>query len=271
MKRLIALDIDGTLKGPWGDVRPSSRRAVATARAAGVSTVLATGRRVITTLDTARLLSVDLPLICYCGAQVVDPASGRKLREHLIPGDLAWSLMDLGREDGLAVAAYADDVMYLETLAEDHEMDPTRLRQAPGVRLGEGVLQGIEGRSLTAVMAFGSRAVRRYLDGQDGLLRRCQSYHLDSGTARERLLVLAPGVDKAAALAELCSQLGVPREGVLAIGDSVVDAAMLHWAGMGVAMPESDAACREAADRVASPDEPDPVAAAIEGWLSGAS
>ncbi|HCC32405.1 MAG TPA: hypothetical protein DEQ28_00645 [Clostridiales bacterium] len=270
MKRLIALDIDGTLKGPWGDVRPSSRRAVALARAAGVPTVLATGRRVITTLATARLLSVDLPLICYCGARVVHPVSERTLREHLIPGEVAWSLMDLGRKAGLAVAAYVDDTMYLETLAEDHELDAAHFRRTPGICLGEGVLQGIEGRSLTAVMAFGSRAVGRYLDEQDGLLGGCQSYHLDSGTARERLLVLAPGVDKAAALAELCAELGIPREGVLAIGDSVVDAAMLRWAGMGVAMPESDAACREAADRVAAPDEPDPVAAEIEGWLAGA-
>jgi Cof subfamily protein (haloacid dehalogenase superfamily) len=268
MRRLIALDIDGTLKGPWGDVRPSSVRAVELARAAGVPTILATGRRVVTTLATARLLSVNLPLICYCGARVVDPVSEGKLGERLIPGDLAWSLMDGGRRARLGVAAYADDTMYLEAPAPDHELDAARLRQMPRVRLGEGVLREIEGWPLTALMVFGSLAVGDYLNHRGGLLGMCQAYHLDAGTARERLLILASGVDKAAVLAELCSELGIPRERVLAVGDSVVDAAMLRWAGMGVAMPESDAACREAADRIASPDEPDPVAAAIDDWLA---
>ncbi len=268
MRRLIALDIDGTLKGPWGAVRPSSRRAVAMARAKGVPTVLATGRRVMSTLDTARLVSVDLPLICYCGARVADPRTGRMLREQPIPVGLSWSLVDFGHRAGLGVAAYADDVMYLETLADDYEGDAHRRPPVPGVRRGEGVFREIRGRPLTAVIVFGSRAVRRYLEDQDELLARCRSYHLDADTGRERLMVVSAGVDKAGALTELCSEQGIPREGVLAIGDTVVDASMLRWAGMGVAMPDSDPAAREAADRVASPDEPDPVAAAIESWLS---
>jgi hydroxymethylpyrimidine pyrophosphatase-like HAD family hydrolase len=44
--------------------------------------------------------------------------------------------------------------------------------------------------------------------------------------------------------------MGIGRHEVVAVGDSVNDAAMLAWAGLGVAMPHSDAYALDAADRV---------------------
>lgn len=59
----------------------------------------------------------NLSLICYCGAQVIDPA---------------WLLVDFSRRAGLEMAAYTEDIMCLETLADDHELDPGRLIRRTG-------------------------------------------------------------------------------------------------------------------------------------------
>ncbi|MDQ7793942.1 MAG: HAD family hydrolase [bacterium] len=268
MRGLIALDIDGTLMGPWGDVRESSREAIGRARGAGAGVVLATGRRVVSTQEIARRLGIDLPLICYCGARVVHPVTGRVHSHRPLPESVAWQFLDYGRERGLAVTAFADEYMFMEMLAGDYEAaPPERFRRSLNLHEGRGALDAARGRAITQVAAYGPRAVESLLAGQASLLTACTVYHLEPGGTRARLQVLAGGVDKAVALAELCRELGVPPDRVLAVGDSAVDAGMLAWAGTGVAMPGSDAAARAAAGRVASPDDPDPVATAINAWL----
>lgn len=266
MKGLIALDIDGTLVGPWGGVRPSSRQAIDQARAAGMAVVLATGRRVVSTLKIAAELSIASPLICYCGARVVEPDTGRERLHQPLPGEMAWDLLEFGRERGLAVCAFADEHMFLEHPPVDYEGWGAGLPLL-NYRHGPGALEAARGRVLTQVAAYGQRAVDALLAARAPTLARCQVYHLEPGPGRVGLQILDRGVDKASALAGLCRDLAVPRRRVLAVGDSSLDAGMLAWAGTGVAMPDSDAAAREAADRVASPGDPDPVAAAIRAWL----
>jgi len=269
MRRLIALDIDGTLRGSWGEIRHSSREAIRRARESGIPTVLATGRRVASTLTVAQELGVDLPLICYCGARVVEPLTGRELSHRPLPQAAAWDLLAFGREQDLAVAAFADDFIYLETLPEDYDarLPAGGFRGLGRTLVGPGVLETVRGRPITQVAAYGPRAVAALLEHREATLAGCRVFHLDRGTGGVRLQVLAAGVDKAVALAELCAELGVPPAGVLAVGDTVVDAGMLRWAGTGVAMPDADGEARTAADHVAAPDDPDPVATAILRWL----
>jgi hydroxymethylpyrimidine pyrophosphatase-like HAD family hydrolase len=48
--------------------------------------------------------------------------------------------------------------------------------------------------------------------------------------------VMAAGVTKALALAELCAERGIAASEVVAVGDHTNDLPMLRWAGRGVAM-----------------------------------
>ena len=61
----------------------------------------------------------------------------------------------------------------------------------------------------------------------------------------------APNVTKATALAAVAEALGASQDEVVAFGDGNNDAAMLAWAGVGVAMPHASAAALAAADRIA--------------------
>jgi hydroxymethylpyrimidine pyrophosphatase-like HAD family hydrolase len=51
---------------------------------------------------------------------------------------------------------------------------------------------------------------------------------------------MAARVSKREAVHWLANQLGVSREAVLAIGNSLNDLEMLEWAGQGIAMANSD-------------------------------
>ena len=62
------------------------------------------------------------------------------------------------------------------------------------------------------------------------------------------------GVTKATGLERLCTQLGIDRSEVLAIGDSMNDIEMLQWAGYSVAMGSARAGIRDLADYVTGPE-----------------
>jgi hydroxymethylpyrimidine pyrophosphatase-like HAD family hydrolase len=67
----------------------------------------------------------------------------------------------------------------------------------------------------------------------------------------------APNVTKATALAAVAKRLGVAKADTLAFGDGNNDAAMLAWAGLGVAMAHASPAARAAADRIAPDGSPE--------------
>jgi hydroxymethylpyrimidine pyrophosphatase-like HAD family hydrolase len=62
--------------------------------------------------------------------------------------------------------------------------------------------------------------------------------------------VHAPEASKGNALRELASELGIARDEVLAIGDSVNDVSMLTWAGMSAAPEHCDHHARATAKEI---------------------
>jgi hydroxymethylpyrimidine pyrophosphatase-like HAD family hydrolase len=90
-------------------------------------------------------------------------------------------------------------------------------------------------------------------------------------TSKPYLLeILPPNTDKGRALALVAEKLSIPREAVLAVGDSMNDEAMLRWAGYPVAMVNADERIKEIASLITekSNDE-DGVAELIERYILG--
>jgi hydroxymethylpyrimidine pyrophosphatase-like HAD family hydrolase len=79
-------------------------------------------------------------------------------------------------------------------------------------------------------------------------------------------VAVAPDANKGHALSLLAADMRIDRHEVLAIGDSVNDAAMLAWAGTGLAMAHSDAYALDAADGTLDP-HPDALAAFLESLV----
>lgn len=76
--------------------------------------------------------------------------------------------------------------------------------------------------------------------------------------------VSATGVSKAAAVAELCDELGIAATDVLALGDYPNDLPMLAWAGRGVAVANAHPEVLAAADEVTASNDEDGVAQVLE-------
>ena len=82
------------------------------------------------------------------------------------------------------------------------------------------------------------------------------------------LEIMPRGVDKAVGLSHLAVHLGLDRSQIMAMGDGGNDAAMLRYAGLGVAMKNASDEAKAAADQVlAYTNDEDGVARAIEAVL----
>ena len=68
---------------------------------------------------------------------------------------------------------------------------------------------------------------------------------------------------------QLARRMQIPAEQTMAIGDHDSDAALLHWAGIGVAMGNATPAAKGAADVITSSNLRDGVAEALEHWVLG--
>ena len=76
--------------------------------------------------------------------------------------------------------------------------------------------------------------------------------------------VIAAGVGKEAALAELAGERRLSSVQVVAFGDQLTDAGMLRWAGLGVAVANGTDFALEAADEVTASNDDDGVAIVLE-------
>lgn len=254
--RLVALDIDGTVVEP-GAMLPTSvlRDAVRGLQSRGVVVVLASGRMYPGTKVIADALGVRTPLICQQGCAVHAP-DGALRHEFSLDASLARELVEYSRSIG-APYEWFNPLRYLAS----RETDTTR-RYAGLSAVEPEYVPAPEDAGVrpTGVGIITSRS--RAQDVHRDVVRRHGDL-LHALDFPEVTVAVAPGANKGHALSLLCADLGIERGETLAIGDSVNDAAMLAWAGRGVAMPKSDGYAVDAADEQLD-DEPDALAGILD-------
>jgi Cof subfamily protein (haloacid dehalogenase superfamily) len=244
---LVAADLDGTLVDravTWAEGLPE---ALTELRAAGVASVICTGRMLQSAQKVgARLGVVAGPVVCYQGALVADIGTGEWWRHAPMDGDAAAEVVRHVRSMGRQINAYIDDRLYVEEITEwarhyaehvevgidavpDLEVEvrrrpPTKLVLVTSVDDADAMLPGLQER--WAGRLYVVRSQPEYIEFTD------------------------VSVSKSAALAWLCDRLSVERERVVTLGDGMNDVDMLRWAGLGVAVAEAARAVRDAADLV---------------------
>lgn len=259
--RLIALDLDGTLLGPDGQIPDQHRRALKGARERGVEVTLVTARSWSSTAPIVQDLGLTAPVICFTGAATYS-VTGRL--EHLQPVPqaalqriLAWS-----DAEGLSVRLYHPDGTVVQSGGWASYRNKIGATFSPPDLERRG-LSGLADETAIQVLFLGDPSVETIV-GRLPDLPEVTATAYDRGTAHARIHLFDRGVSKGAALERYCAQRGIPREAVIAMGDTLPDTSMVAWAGVGVAVGDSPAELRGTADLVIPSDDPAPVTTALE-------
>jgi hydroxymethylpyrimidine pyrophosphatase-like HAD family hydrolase len=239
-RRLIALDIDGTLLGQDGKVPTGTVDALDLVRAAGHKAVLATGRSLVGLMPVAtRLGLVEGFAVSSNGSVTVrlDPtaSAGYVIEDarRFDPGPVIHRALALAPGAHVGV----EDVGWGWTVnrtfphgllnGEQKHVPVTDLCAALATRVAVHA-PGI-GRHLDALRATGATVTPAGSDWAD---------------------VTGPGTSKATALERLRTRLGIPAAATVAVGDGANDVDMFRWAARAVAMGHAAQGVRDAADEV---------------------
>jgi Cof subfamily protein (haloacid dehalogenase superfamily) len=255
---VAAVDIDDTLVGPDGVVSSANAAALARLVAAGTRVVLASGRSHANMLPFHRMLGLPPgPIISSQGAVVQESDTGAVRFAYAMARDDVAAVTRHGRERGFAVQHYRPGGIHTETRTRWTAYDQTRnaephvavrdlLAAGEGGMVPDDVMKMIWLGDPDAIMHAVSEAQARH-EARLAVLRTDPPY----------LEFTAANVNKATALAAVAESLGASRADVVAFGDGNNDAAMLAWAGLGVAMPHAAPSARAAADRVGPDGDPE--------------
>lgn len=246
--RLVALDVDGTLVDGANVMTPAVREVVHAVRAAGIETVIATGRGVPGVMDAAEILGFTE------GCAVA--SNGAVTFRY----DPEIELLDVVTFDASEAVRRVLEHMPEALVAVEEVGVGFRLNKPfPDSEItGQFVVEDVESLISEPVARVVIRSADHSRDEFTAIVKDLGLSGTNYYIGYSAWLDLAPeGVSKASGLDYLCTKLGIDRSEVLAVGDGNNDLEMIQWAGRGVAMGQAPEAVLQAADAVVGSIEED--------------
>jgi hypothetical protein len=261
--KAIATDLDRTLIGEDYRLHERTVAAIAAAQAAGIHVVIVTGRMFRSARRYCQLAGLDDLVVCYQGAVVADPVSGRFLRHVTIPIETAREAIAVVERAGFGLNCYVDDNLYVSTMtAEAHRYADSQ--QIPIEAVGD-LLTWLD-KPPTKLVVIGESEL---LDGLGQRLREHFAERLYIAKSLPFFLELAsPEVSKGSGLGFVAEQLGFDADETVAFGDGENDIELLDWAGYAVAVANADVRVLSRADFVCPAVTEEGVAQTIEAMLA---
>ena len=260
--KIIALDIDGTLKGDSSSISPYMMQILEECSNRGALVSVATGRSLKSAMIFLRQAPMIETVVSFQGALVsFDKGEKNVWETFLSPDQVSLSVRLLAQSD-VEIVGYAGDDVYVEEMSDWAE--------AYGERNGVKIflVDSLEeiGRDLYRVLGVGDPEVVAELESDLKSKYSTEVYATRSLPHFCEILSIDAGKDKA--LAWLCSQTDVMVEEVIAFGNGFNDVEMLKWAGRGVAMAGGESVVFEVCNDLAKSPNEDGVAVYLENLLS---
>ena len=296
--QLIALDLDGTLLDRESKISPRNLATLLAAEAAGITVVIATGRRHFYALKVLGGLPLrpDTILISSNGAVVRTFASQLIEHTHMLPAAARWLVGHLGEFRSSLVLTFDRTITAGPQAGQDargalviehfphlnNSISQWMAANEPYILVADPIESCLTEQEppIQAMLAGSVERMRRaeqhlLLDPQVaavGEVRDAATIQLNRTEYPERDLsivdILPAGCSKGAAILRLAASRNIPPQAVMCIGDNWNDLSMLEIAGHPVLMGNAPADLKQVAAekgwQVTAPHHEDGVAQAIE-------
>jgi len=228
-RRLLAVDLDGTVLDSRKRLTDRTKAALAHANANGFLVVPVSGR----IFDYLKIFHADVgldgPVIGYNGASCMLPETGETLFEDPIGVPLSIELLEFARKRNIHINFYDNELVYFE---KQTEMSDYYIKTF-GVPFRIVDLGKFRKPTIKVVVLAAEKCVPEITRE----LRDCFGARIDISTSdATHVEILKAGANKGRALSRLAGMLELEREDVTAFGDGENDVSMLKWAGRSVAV-----------------------------------
>lgn len=264
-KKLIAIDLDGTLLTREKTIAPRTKRALQQAMELGHHVVIATGRPPRASMNYYNELLLQTPMVNFNGAFVHHAQDEAWGQYHFpIERELAFQVIEACEKFEIhSVMVEVKDDYYLDR----HDPEFERVLGDGHKPLAVGSIRELLADHPTSVL------IRPNDHTIQALRQHLSDHHADMvehrvwGAPWNVIEMCKAGVNKWTGLEVVARSLGISRENVIAFGDEDNDLEMIQNAGYGVAMANANPLLKEVAAHITESNDNDGIAAVLERLL----
>lgn len=265
-KKLLVLDIDGTLTNSKKEITPATRAAIRDMLRRGHGLALASGRPTPGMRRYERELALESRhgyLLSYNGARILPFGRETLFYEKPLPLGLLPQLYAFAEKHRCGFITYLEDQI-ISAFEPDDYIKTSAFNNQISLRREADFLEFVRFPVYKCLMtaspqrAFGLEKALKEQMGERAAVCRSEPYFIE---------IMARGVSKAKGLSLIRKALLISRENTVCCGDGFNDIEMLQYAGVGVAMGNAQEAVKAAADYVAPSNDDDGLVEVIEKFL----
>ena len=255
-RKLLFLDLDGTLLNDQKQVTAGNRRALEAALARGHGVVITTGRPLKSALDLARELELDKPgcyTIAFNGALIYDWRTGKQVFRQTVALDALGRMFAAARELGVHIQTYDSREVLVEPWCDMAIVEKYCNTLRMTYRVVEDVCHALEEEpfKMLAIRDRDSENMRKLVAFLQGEMADALDGTFSSATYLD---IVKAGMNKGEAVKKLCAMTNIPIANAIAAGDAANDLSMIVAAGIGVAMANGTEEVKAYADYVTKND-----------------
>lgn len=264
--KILALDIDGTLTTSDKIITKETKEAVIRLQENGIKVIIASGRseygfRHI--VDELEFVKFGSYVMSFNGGRIINCATGEIVYDNPLALTYLPEIYEIAVENNLGIIGYENDC-----LISGNGIDKYQEYDAWACKMK---LKEVENFPVYFKKPFNKclltgepEHLREVLDN----VRKRFEGRLNIFLSEEFFIeVLPDNVHKAAALESFIHKLGVDRKELICIGDGANDITMIEYAGMGVAMANSNPLLIDKADYITDSNDNNGVLKAIKRFF----
>ena len=255
MIKLVAIDVDGTLLNSKESIDEKTKESIKKLNESGVKTVLTSGRVVSSLEYLGDILGFDNPMVGNNGA-IIKLSKDKLYKSYPMDDELLARVIDFCKAHDFAYHFYDQDTFYSDKLTVrslNHlaaETLPTGTRYQCDLVVAKDPIKIMKQRGHMA-----NKVLIKDLENHRYGIKKSEEIIIENlkedlyvtSSGYQSLEVMAPHVNKWEAVLELSQYLGINKEEIAAIGDSMNDLPMIRNSNLSFAMGNAHPSVKEIA------------------------
>lgn len=273
MKKVILMDVDGTLTTSEKNISQKTKEILLKAQEKGAVLVLASGRPVRGLLDLARELRMDENhglLIAFNGSKVIDCQTGEVLFNQTMSVEQGKAVLEhMKKFDRVRPMIDKDDYMFVNNVYDNWIQWNGKPFDVIQYESRGGNFKLCEIDDLASFLDFPLNKILTTADPE--YLQKHYKEMMEPFQGKLNCMFTgdfyfeftAQGIDKAKAIDTVLTSKGYTKEDMIAFGDGHNDSSMLQYVGTGVAMDNAVQDLKDIADEITLSNDQDGIAVAL--------
>lgn len=262
-KKLIAVDLDGTLLTSTNTISKKSKESIEKVLDAGHKVVIITGRDFYGSIKVARELfdGHEGGLVASSnGALVFDLAKDKPIINHTIPREVVKEMIAYGKSLGLDYLIYHDNKILAEK-DDAYDLDFLSKKNKLEVEIIEDLADKLDFDLNKLLFSAQPSLIEKVKsDFEEQFKGKVNPIH----SMPQFLDCMPAGIHKGRSLLEIADFYGIDHKDTLAFGDEINDETMIEMAGTGIAMANASDYIKNLADDICPTNDDDGIALYLE-------